>query len=94
MREKLDKVEGSLHLNKNATPLERFRYNLCQEILVYKQTHNMKQRELAHLLGVNESIISKILHHRIDQISTDKLIEYLQQLTPQLDLKVKVDDVA
>lgn len=88
MREKLEKVEGSLHLNKNATPLEKFRYQICQKILAYKQDNDLKQRELAKQLGIDEAVISKILHHRIDQISTDKLIEYLQELDPDTELLV------
>ncbi len=88
IREKLEKVEGSLHLNKNATPLERFRWKLCQEILGYKQDHGLKQRDLAELLEVDESVVSRILRHRIDNVSTDKLIEYLQKLEPTIDLKV------
>lgn len=88
IREKLEKTKGTLHLNEGATPLEKFRFRLCQEILAYKQDHNMKQRDLANLLEVDEAIVSRILHHRIERLSTDKLIEYLQRLDPSLDLKV------
>lgn len=88
VRKKLEKIDGTLHLNENAKPLERFRWKLCQEILAYKQDHGMKQRELADLLEIDESVVSRILHHRIEKISTDRLIEYLQKLEPKLDLKV------
>lgn len=88
MREKLEKAEGSIHLNESATPLEKFRYQICQKILAFKQDHNMKQRDVAKQLGIDEAIVSKILHHRIEKISTDKLIEYLQKLDPTTELKV------
>ncbi len=88
IREKLEKEKGTLHLNADATPLEKFRWRLCQEILAYKQDHDLKQRDLAKLLKIDEAVISRILHYRIERLSTDKLIEYLQRLEPQLDLKV------
>ena len=84
----LEKAEGSLHLNDDATPLERFRFQLCQKLLKYKIDNKIKQRDLADQLGINESIISKIFHHRIENISTDRLIEYVQSIEPNLDLRV------
>lgn len=84
----LEKAEGSLHLSDEASPLERFRYQLCQRLLMYKIENNLSQRELADQLNVNESIVSKIFHHRIDNISTDRLISYIQTVSPEIDLRV------
>jgi predicted XRE-type DNA-binding protein len=85
---KLDKVEGTLALNPNATPLERFRFDLCQKFIKYKLTHKINQKELSELLSVDEAKVSKILHHRLDEFSTDRLIEYYSKLDPELKLKV------
>ena len=86
--DELDQVEGSLHLSADATTLDKFRFQLCQRLLGYKMEHSLKQRELADKLGVDESIVSKVLHHRIDKISTDKLIEYVQIIEPNVNLLV------
>jgi bifunctional ADP-heptose synthase (sugar kinase/adenylyltransferase) len=48
----------------------------------------INQKELAQELGIDEPKISKILHHRIDEFSTDRLIELYSRLDPDLKLKV------
>ena len=84
----LEKVEGTLHLNKDAGPLESFRWELCQRILKYQVTHSLKQKELAKMLDIDEPQMSRILRHRIDNISTDKLVGFVLKLEPNVELKV------
>lgn len=84
----LEKASGSLHLNKNAGPLERFRWELCQRVVKYKVEHGLKQKELASLLGIDEAQMSRILRHRIESVSTDKLANFVLKLEPHLKLKV------
>lgn len=86
--DELDQTEGSLHLNADASALDKFRFQLCQRLLSYKIQHNLKQRELAEKLDIDEAIMSKVLHHRIEKISTDKLIEYVQIIEPDINLLV------
>lgn len=85
---RLEKTEGTLHLRENATPLEKFRWELCQRLIAYKRIHGLKQKELAERLGLDEPEMSRILHHRIDKVSTDKLVGLLQELNPDIELKV------
>jgi predicted XRE-type DNA-binding protein len=85
---KLEKAEGILALKADASPLEKFRFDLCQKFLKYKKSHNINQKELAHALNIDEPKVSKILHHRIDEFSTDRLIELYSRLEPNLKLKV------
>ncbi|OFZ24331.1 MAG: transcriptional regulator [Bdellovibrionales bacterium RIFOXYB1_FULL_37_110] len=85
---KLKKSEGTLALQGNATPLEKFRWDLCQKFIKYKKVHNITQREMANRLGVDEAKVSKILHHRIDEFSTDRLVGLFSTLDPELILKV------
>ncbi|MEK6556321.1 MAG: XRE family transcriptional regulator [Bdellovibrionota bacterium] len=79
---------GSLHLNDDATPIERFRFDLCQQLLAYMQIHKIKQKDLAKMLGSDEPEMSRILHHRIDKVSTDKLLRMVQQLNPKVKLSI------
>lgn len=85
---KLEKAEGTLALSPDATPLENFRFDLCQKFIKYKKAHGLNQKELAEALGTDGPKISKILHHRIDEFSTDRLIELYSRLEPDLKLKV------
>ncbi len=84
----LEKSEGSLHLSKSAGPLDRFRWELCQRILKYKVSHNLKQKELAKMLDIDEPQMSRILRHRIENVSTDKLAGFVLKLEPGVELKV------
>ena len=88
MREKLEKAEGSLALSPDASPLDRFRWELSQKFIKYKREHGLSQKELAELVKTDESKMSKILHHRIDEFSTDRLISFYQMLDPKMEIKV------
>ena len=88
MRNKLEKSKGTLMLSPDATPLERFRWELCQKFLQYKNEHELSQDQLAEELDVDKAKVSKILHHRIKEFSTDRLISLYQRLNPEIKLRV------
>jgi predicted XRE-type DNA-binding protein len=69
MRKNLAKAEGTLLISPDASPLEKFRWDLCQKFVRYKMDHELSQDQLAELLGVDKAKVSKILHHRIDEFS-------------------------
>ena len=85
---KLEKVEGTLAMPENPTPLEKFRHDLQQKFVIYKHSKEITQREMAELLGVDEGKVSKILHNRLDEFSTDRLINLYSKLNPKAELKV------
>ena len=85
---KLEKSEGTLALPEKPTPLQKFRYDLQQKFVGYKMEHKISQRELAKILGIDEGKVSKILHNRLDEFSTDRLINLYGLLNPKVQLKV------
>lgn len=85
---KLENIEGTLGLPENSTVLQKFRWDICQKLLVYKRTNNCTQKQMAEKAGVDEAKMSKILHHRIDEFSTDRLIAIYEKLNPKIQLKV------
>ena len=88
VRARLEKTEGTLMIAPDATPLEKFRWDLCQKFLQYKAEHHMTQDDLAEAIGVDKAKTSKILHHRIDEFSTDRLIKLYQELNPRVKIRV------
>jgi predicted XRE-type DNA-binding protein len=90
MRNKLEKSEGSLLLSPKATSLEKLRYEICRQFVIYQRDHQLKCKELAKRVGVDESIMSKVLRYRHDRFSTDKLIEMLSKIYPKHHLVLKV----
>ncbi|MBX9766865.1 MAG: helix-turn-helix domain-containing protein [Bdellovibrionales bacterium] len=85
---KLEKAKGTLLVEDNASVLERFRWDLCQKFIKFKQTQKCSQKRIAELLEVDEAKVSKILHHRIEEFSTDRLIALYEKLDPKVKLKV------
>ena len=90
VRKKLEKVEGSLLLAPNATPLEKLRYEICRQFVIYAREHDLKSKELAKIVGVDESLMSKVLRYRHERFSTDKLVEMLAKIYPKHHLLLKV----
>ncbi len=85
---KLEKVEGSLAPPANPTPLEQFRFDLQQKFVLYLLRTKISQREMAKVLGIDEGKVSKILRNRLDEFSTDRLINLYEKLNPDVKLKV------
>jgi len=90
MRKKLEKADASLALSPTATPLEKLRYEICRQFVIYQREHDLKCKELAKIVGVDESIMSKVLRYRNERFTTDKLIQMLSKIHPKHQLVLKV----
>ncbi|UXR64714.1 helix-turn-helix domain-containing protein [Bdellovibrio bacteriovorus] len=90
VRTKLEKAEGAQLLSPDATPLEKLRYEICRQFVIYQREHGLKAKELAKIVGVDESIISKVLRYRNDRFTTDKLMEMLAKIYPKHRIALKV----
>ena len=90
IRKEADGWEGTLHLNEDASPSEYFRWRICQVLLAYKQDNNLKNVELAKKLGIPEADLSRIFHHRIKGISTDRLMALLEKINSKYKIELNV----
>jgi predicted XRE-type DNA-binding protein len=88
IREKLEKVEPSRLLPKNASKADRLKYELCEMFVVYLREHKMTQVALAKKLKVDPARVNEIVRYRIDLYTIDKLIDLAQAL--KIDFEVKV----
>lgn len=88
IRKNTAKKKGSKGLSIDATALERAKYDVCEEILIYMKKKKMSQRELAAILETSETRVSEMVHFRTEKFTLDRLIGYLQMLRPMLTLKV------
>ena len=88
MERKLRGVEGTLMIGPSSTPAERFRWELCQSLVKYLVDKNLSQVEFAELLGIDQARVSEIVNHRIDKVSTDKLISYNEKIHPNVEFKI------
>ena len=85
---KLEKVEGFLSPPENPTPLQKFRFEIQQKFVVYLLKNKISQREMAKILGIDEGKVSKLLRNRLNEFSTDRLINLYTKIEPDVDLKV------
>jgi predicted XRE-type DNA-binding protein len=88
MDKKLRKVEGTLMVGPSSSSAEKFRWELCQNLVRYMVENNLSQVDFAKLLKVDQSRVSEIVNHRIDKVSTDKLISYNESINPKLEFKI------
>lgn len=86
--EKLKNQDAVLMVGESSSPSEKFRWDLCQNIVHYIAENGLSQIELANLLAIDQSRVSEIVNHRIDKVSTDKLIAYNEKIFPNVRFKI------
>jgi len=89
-RKALAKAPGARMLSPNASPVERLKFSLCEKFVTYLLDHKLSQRELAEVIGIDESLVSKIIHYNFDDFTIDRLVKYLSVLFPKADLEILV----
>lgn len=89
MREKLSHGPSSKPLPKNATAADKIKYQICKEFVIYKNATKITQRALAEKAGIDESLMSKILHYNIDEFTIDRLVKFLTELYPEIKFDIK-----
>ncbi len=88
MRKKLEKVEPSRMLPKNASKADQVKFKLCEKFVIYLQDHKMSQVQLAKKLKVDPSRINEIVKYRIDLFTADKLMDLAERLHLDFDVEV------
>jgi predicted XRE-type DNA-binding protein len=79
----------SLPLKPGASVVDRLKFQLCAQFVIFAQSNQMSQQELADQIGIDKSLMSKILHYHLDEFTSDRLIKYLAVLDPALQIEVK-----
>jgi predicted XRE-type DNA-binding protein len=77
-------------LSPDAGPVERLKFSLCEQFVSYLSQNKLTQRELAEKIGIDESLMSKIVHYHFDDFTIDRLVKYLAILFPKADLEIQI----
>jgi predicted XRE-type DNA-binding protein len=88
----LKRLEGkpaSRMLPPDASPVDRAKFAICKQFVVFHRENKVSQRDLAKRVGVDEALMSKILHYHIDEFTTDRLIKFLAVLFPEVRIEIK-----
>jgi predicted XRE-type DNA-binding protein len=78
----------SLVLPKNASKIDRTKYELCRKFVNYIKLEKISQAELARELRVDRSRINWIVKYRIEHFTIDRLYELWSAIEPSFELKV------
>jgi predicted XRE-type DNA-binding protein len=85
----LENVEPTLVIDfENASQSDVLKYRLCQEFVKILKTEKITQAELARRLKVDKAIVNKIVLHKIDTFTIDRLIDLYTSIKP-LDVQFK-----
>lgn len=87
---KLSKGIASRPLPKDADNIDRIKYRLCERFVIYLNGQGVTQKALAKTIGIDEALMSKILHYHYKEFSVDRLIKYLSVIYPDIDLDISV----
>lgn len=68
----------------------RVKYSLCENFVSYLLDHKLTQRELADKIGIDEALVSKIVHYNFDDFTIDLLIKYLAVIYPNRKIQLLV----
>ena len=90
MSDLLSKGPASKPLSKKATPVDKIKYQICKEFVVYKNSHKITQKTMAEKIGTDEALMSKILHYNIEEFTIDRLVKFLSILRPDAEVKIEV----
>ncbi len=85
---KLGKLPGSRELDPNASLVDRIKYDLCRNFVIFLVMSDTTQKELADKIGIDPALMSKILRYRFEDFTIDRLVRYLEALDIQVTLKV------
>lgn len=88
MDKKLRNVEGTRMVGPSSAPAEVFRWDLCQNLVRYMVAKDLSQVEFASLLHIDQARVSEIVNHRVDKVSTDKLLSYNEVVNPKVQFKI------
>ena len=86
---KIEKREPTLVIDyENASRSDVLKYRLCQEFVKIMDKEKISQAELARRLGVDRSIVNKIVLHKIEVFTIDRLVDLLSSIRSiKIDLK-------
>jgi predicted XRE-type DNA-binding protein len=69
-----------IHIPGIANLSDVVKYQFCSDIIYFKKINNLKQIELASLLKINKSEISKLCSYNLKEFSQERLIGFVEML--------------
>ncbi|MCK5883600.1 MAG: XRE family transcriptional regulator [Bacteriovoracaceae bacterium] len=65
---------------KTSSKSDILKYQLCQEFVRVLKEEKISQVQLAKSLGVDKAIVNKIIHHKINTFTVDRLMDLFSSI--------------
>ena len=88
MRKKLEEVEPTRLLPKDASKAQVLKYRICEKFVIHLLDNNLSQAQLARDLKMDTARLNEIIKYQIDLFTVDKLLDFLERLDPSIEVKV------
>ena len=75
-------------LPKNATFLEKVKYEICQAILAYQQDNRLTYKTIAQKIGISPEQTVDMLRGNIASFALDSLVTYAEKLDVPYQVKI------
>lgn len=69
-----------VHMPKLLTLSDIVKYQFCSDIVQFKNTNGMKQQDLAEILEINKSEVSKLCSYNLKEFSQERLLGFVESL--------------
>ncbi|CAI2161623.1 15277_t:CDS:2 [Funneliformis geosporum] len=70
----------AMEIYENANPLEKSKYEVCREILIYQKKNKISDEKLAQQMELTLAETEDILYYRIAHFTLDRLLTYANKL--------------
>jgi predicted XRE-type DNA-binding protein len=77
----------------NASEIDLFKITLCQRIDVYRIEHQLKKKEVAKILEIDEARMSEMMNGKVESFSIERLFGYLKKLDPGYSLSFEYKEL-
>ncbi|CAG8801619.1 13721_t:CDS:2, partial [Racocetra fulgida] len=79
---------GAYDLPENPSPLEKMKYDICQNILGYKLTNHSTTQQIAQQIQLSIAETEELLFCRIEKFTLDRLVVYASKLFSPSHIKI------
>lgn len=69
-----------VHVPKFATFSEIQKFQFCTEIIRYKKENKLKQKDIAEIVNVDKSEISKLFSYNLKEFSQERILGFIESL--------------
>lgn len=77
---KSGKLKATEMIDGSASPVDKMKFNICQQIIKFKRQHEYNNKELSDIIGVGPAVVTRLLHCQIDRFKIDTLLNYYSAL--------------